>query len=128
MSFTVTLTFEDRQIADLLCGALEGGSNYWIAEMKVHLGKDDANPYGEEACPGYLRAPFATEGKVIINPIDEKGVTLNREAIQKGLHIFASLKDGAGGHHFPNWIAGADDAETADVFLQCCVFGKIIFG
>jgi len=30
--------------------------------------------------------------------------------------------------HFADFIAENDDAETADVFLQCCLFGRIVFG
>ena len=36
------------------------------------------------------------------------------------------------GEHYPwqmeNLLQENDDAETSDVFLQCCLFGKVIFG
>jgi len=30
--------------------------------------------------------------------------------------------------HLKNFIEENDDAETADVFLQCCVLGDIVYG
>jgi hypothetical protein len=31
-------------------------------------------------------------------------------------------------HHFADFIEGAEDAETSDVFVQCAVLGGIVFG
>ena len=40
----------------------------------------------------------------------------------------ASLEEGKGGHHFPNILNGNDDVETADVLIQCALFGEIVYG
>jgi hypothetical protein len=32
------------------------------------------------------------------------------------------------GRHFSDMIAENDDATTADVFLQCCLFGELVYG
>ena len=126
---SVTLYFTERQIASLLCGALEGGSNYWIYDNHIHLGDDDGRPFGDEYTPTYLRAPFSRNGYVEIDPGDgEPKVKLDKVALKRGLQVMAELKEGEGGHHFGDWLKGADDATTADVYLQCCLFGKIVFG
>jgi len=30
--------------------------------------------------------------------------------------------------HFHNFLEENDDAETGDVFIQCCLFGEIVYG
>ena len=30
--------------------------------------------------------------------------------------------------HFANWIDGRADADTADAFVQCCLFGEVLYG
>jgi len=30
--------------------------------------------------------------------------------------------------HFANFAQEAEDAETGDVFIQCCVLGEIVYG
>lgn len=31
-------------------------------------------------------------------------------------------------NHFADFMAENEDAETADVFVQCCIFGNIVYG
>lgn len=49
---------------------------------------------------------------------------LDFSAIQNGLDVMA--RDYR--RHFDNFIDESDDGTTADVFLQCCLFGKVVFG
>jgi hypothetical protein len=49
---------------------------------------------------------------------------VSREMIDLALQAFATQEP----RHFADWLAENDDAETADVFLQLCVFGKTIYG
>jgi hypothetical protein len=50
--------------------------------------------------------------------------TLDLEAIKKGLQIMANLYP----WHFKDLITDNHDAITADVFLQCCLLGEIVYG
>ena len=59
---------------------------------------------------------------------DANRYLLTREKLISGVQKMADLKEGEGGHHWPNWLRGNDDSVTGDVFLQCCIFGKIIYG
>ena len=56
----------------------------------------------------------------------DKGLTytLDRAGIEKGLLIMKSVYP----RHFGDAIAENDDATTGDVFLQCCLFGEVVFG
>jgi len=49
---------------------------------------------------------------------------LDLEAIRKGLRVMADKFP----KHFGDVLDENDDAETGDVFLQCCLFGDVIYG
>jgi hypothetical protein len=59
----------------------------------------------------------------------EKGnrYLLTREKLIAGLQKMHDLKHGEGGHHWHNWMKENDDTITGDVYLQCCIFGEIIY-
>lgn len=104
--------------------------------------KDELEKIGNEMLGGkpsdvlwsrlYL-APFFPGGALIFSVTDpergeeDKRWTLNMESIRKGLETMAHLKQGEGGHHFGDFMAENDDATTGDVFLQCCLFGEIVY-
>jgi hypothetical protein len=50
---------------------------------------------------------------------------LDGEAIQRGLDCFPRY---AKGRHYADAISQNDDATTADVFVQCCIFGGVPYG
>jgi hypothetical protein len=54
----------------------------------------------------------------------QKSWTLNLRSIKKGLEVFASKYP----RHFADFVSENDDASTGDVFLQCCLFGELVFG
>jgi hypothetical protein len=49
---------------------------------------------------------------------------LDWASLQRGLAVMAEKYP----HHFADFIEGAEDAETSDVFVQCAVLGGIVFG
>lgn len=51
-------------------------------------------------------------------------VTLDYAAVCKGLVVMSQKYP----KHFSNFIQECEDAETGDVFVQCCVFGELVFG
>ncbi len=129
--FTVTLThtLTSEQISDILTSALEGGSNYWcrvvdcLAPMTTW--EFDSEPKSEQ---GHWAQDFPLNpgGKVlIVDKLDgDAGVlTLDAEAIQKGLNVLAEKYP----WHITNILSENDDAETGDVLLQCSLFGDIIY-
>ena len=129
VTYTATTKFSDQQIADLLCGAFEGGSNYWIEAISYTKPKvEKPTEVDGEIYPSYISYPFHEGGVVHIFVDDEddhaSARVLNREKLQAGLQLMADKSP----HHFADFLAGNDDATTADVFLQYCVFGEIIYG
>lgn len=108
----------DERIKTLLCSAFEGGSNYWIERVDVPL-KNERNPKVEfwHECPIY-------GDKLVVHcSEDEKAYTLDRAALEKGLEIMVQNWP----EHFANVLNENDDAETGDVYLQCCLFGDIVY-
>jgi len=49
---------------------------------------------------------------------------LDLDAIKKGLQIIAEKYP----RHMGDFLNENDDADTGDVFLQCCLFGDAIYG
>lgn len=113
----------DEQLKNLLCSALEGGSNYWIGKVKYVYG-----PGFEKRDMGvrYLELPFHEGSGIEITDDfdDHETKLLTRDALRKGLNVVFEKYD----HHFKNIISEQDDAETGDVVLQCALFGDIIYG
>lgn len=132
--FTITVKkeIEMRRLADLLVGAFEGGSNYWIKNNYAKVVEPTARefiysskPDGTPEYPIY-EAPFNPGGAVIVKAedYDDEVKPLNLKTIEEGLQIMAEKYP----KHLADFLDENDDATTSDVFLQCCVLGDAIFG
>ncbi len=134
----ITRTVTREQVANLLCSAFEGGSNYWYrieefhapSKFEFNAGKDLGEPAGYFKQIDY---PLNPGGYLVVS--DYHGVTgrdvptkrrLNLRSIQRGLELMAASKEYA--HHWRDFIAEDDDQTTADVFLQFCLFGEVVYG
>jgi hypothetical protein len=128
---TITLTMPTAiskgRLYSLLCGALEGGSNYWTCSVRIQR-----LPPGKTAADFeffHLEVPL-TEGGAIEIAEDDGGPevadyhTLDLEAIHRGCLVMAEKYK----HHWQDFITEGDDAITSDVFLQCCLFGEVVYG
>ena len=140
-----------ERIADLLCCALEGGSNYWyeidskaepkvwtIEERPVSATADEAKEKVNTHFAHYY--PFNEGGALLITdaradePTLKQAVRLDLERIKYGLDrwCFESMlpdeQRTAHPRHLAQFIEGNEDAITGDVFLQYCIFGKVIYG
>lgn len=125
--FTISITYQ--QVKDLLCSALEGYSDYWIESIsfKYPKGKTRRN-YNHEF--RHLDLPFEEGCSVLIyytETNDGSGTIfskpLNLQTIESGLHIMADKYYS----HFSNFLSGNYDAVTSDVYLQCCLFGELVY-
>lgn len=119
-----------HQMENLLCSALEGGSNYWYLINKSFKPKNFKNTREGEEKFTHLSYPMNEGGALSISvmlEVDEdqsgKEYTLNLEALQKGMKIMAEKYP----HHFSDFLADNDDSTTGDVFLQCALFGEILY-
>ena len=120
-----TTAHSEQRIKDLLCCAFEGGSNYWyyIKAFNYPKGETDKSLNIEFA---HLDLPFKGGSLTITDLEDEdhKEYTLDLTAIKRGIQIMSDKHP----QDYGDWIKENDDATTGDVFLQCCLFGEVIFG
>lgn len=140
-SFVVTLNHQIKidDLWNLLVSAIEGGSNYWIEtadaikppKLEYQHDRDQVwrrydypfNPGG-----GLEIILFDDEQKSVLDPegLASSKHVLNLERIKRGTEIMMTHKD-----HIQDWAAVVSenaDAGTADVWLQLCLFGKVIYG
>lgn len=108
-----------ERIKDLLIGAFEGSSKHWYCIQDRTKNSDL-----------YVDEPFIVGGFILIDdsmaddPTLALPIKLDFERLEIGLAVFAEKEP----RHFGDFISENDDAVTADVFLQCCVFGEVIYG
>jgi hypothetical protein len=130
MDLPVTITVPAERVADLLCSGFEGGTRYWakivgkrrpktIVVLGDHWADTAANPYP------HIHYPLSEGGSITVLDTDTgKKHILDLSAIQRGL---AAMQEKAP-RAFGDLLAENDDAFTGDVFIQCCLFGEVIYG
>lgn len=111
-----------QRINDLLCCAIEGGSNYWI-EQCTDLTYPEGKTRADFEFP-YLEVPMCG-GSYMVKPLEgDKPAKLDRGAIERGLKLLAEKypKD------WGDFMNENEDAITGDVFLQLALFGEVVYG
>ena len=138
--FPVTVNVPYERVADLLCGAFEGGSNwatilqYVVPEADKLYSLKDAETWKSIAGDGtiykHIQYPLSEGGAVVIQDLEED------ESVNEAIKYYLTLAEIRSGlavmanrfpRHFGDFMNENDDATTADVFLQCCVFGDVIY-
>ena len=125
MKITTTVDIPDRRIADLLCTAFEGGVGYWCVIIGYEEPKEIRSILEESRVVKYTDYPL-TGGSVRCTTTDDdtKILLLDGYAIRRGLVRMAKKYQ----THFVNFLSENEDAETGDVFLQCCFFEELVYG
>ena len=126
---TTTLDIPSERVADLLCCAFEGGSDYW-AEIKEKRKPDEfvfrymADVLGDKPT-SYTDYPLNRGGFLMVGDIegDMPDALLDLGTIRLGLQTMADKYP----NHWHDFL-NDEDATTSDVFLQCCLYGEVIFG
>lgn len=129
----VEIAVSNDRIRDMLIGAFEGGSNYWLDSVKAVVPEGSAKYILERFAketpdypPLYL-TPFVDGCSIAIVEQDPQGKTpnpINMTTMHTALITLAAKYP----RHFADLLSENDDATTADVFLQLCVFGEIVYG
>jgi hypothetical protein len=128
-----TIEVDNEKIKGILCCAFEGGVNYWaeIEDYEIVKGctYEDFRKDGKFQTKDYWHPcqiiPLVEGCAVIVKDVEaDKLLTLNLQAIHKGIEVMAKKYP----QHFGNFLSENSDAVTGDVFLQCCLFGEIIYG
>lgn len=135
----IVVSISERQVRDLMCSAWEGGSNYWcgykttegLTPEKIDAYRMQLTREGENDLTIYKwMHPFLDGVTLVMTDACGEGADLeqpwelNREKLLIGLQTMATKYP----QHFNSLVGENDDAETGDVFLQCCLFGEIVFG
>ena len=131
--FTTVEKVTDDFVSGLLCTAFEGGSNYWYQSLRVGS-LPEGTVMKDFHCGGRMQAPGnyfhwsqlvpVKGGTVLLDDAEEEDddgnatvYELGKEQLSRGLQIMRE-------RHPRHW----QDAVTGDVFLQCCLFGDVIYG
>ena len=104
-----------EDIEDVLVGAFEGGSNYWLSKVRV---KDDDYKGGE-----YASDVVGLGGELILTTMEGEKHTLTQDMMIKGFQKYLDN----GGMYFP-FDSGQADAWTYDTILQNALFGEQVYG
>lgn len=131
MKLDIQIEISPEQIEGLLTTAFEGGSNYWylVEGFNKAFRKDEPKDMYWWDCMRNRIEDGTFELKVYdletshAGDLDLLGCVTN-ESIEKAITLMA--KDYP--KHFNDWMNDNYDGDTADVFLQLCVMGDVVFG
>jgi len=139
-TITTKVDVQKKDVQNLLVGLFENNYSPWLREIK-----------SKKFAEGYTFTDFRVGGKMqdmkdyyhwsqiipvtegcsltlsVDDPNSDKGgekdVILDCESICRGLQVMATKYR----EHWENFIYKDDDAITADVFGQCCVYGEVFY-
>jgi hypothetical protein len=109
------------KITDQICTALEGGSNYWLQCFEPQSSRENVTEIPWYSDTKFWSGVFEIKAQVWD---DEKTYTFNRESVINGLNWLSA-------HYLSRVVEIVEetgDAETADVFMQACLLGEIVYG
>lgn len=114
-----------KGLESLLCGAFEsGGIEYWGEMVGGAIsGNADDTYKGPIALMPLLKHGYLTIKDNEAGGTDAKPryYRLNLDTCKRGLLIMATNYI----EHFADFMGDNDDMNTADVFIQCALFGKV---
>jgi hypothetical protein len=115
----ITIPVSRETIENLLVSAFEGGSNYWYDDLeplkKTSKRREASDRFYSDIMTNGFRLKDKETGKVL---------TRGPGSLSLGLQVMAKSQP----RHFVDVTGETGDATTGDVFLQCCVFGEVIYG
>lgn len=135
VTVNVPMKIKWADVADLLCSAFEGGSNFWymIEEFREPSGPAAHWPVrtDRERVFRHLDYPVNPGGGLVVSDgklskVERQGkkTLINRESLTDALALYASQYP----ESFARFQSQDYDANDGDLFLQLAVFGKVIYG
>ena len=125
-------------LADLLCTAVEGGSNYWaefratkrtadLDYLQVKMTEREASREGQPRVNRYIDLQDLATG---LQRLAAAALAYARATGEDTDDWLAKKHKGfqTAGEHLGDALAERGDAITADVVLQMAVFGEVIYG
>lgn len=114
-SWTIRAEVPIRMIEDTLVSAFEGGSSYWA---DIHISRKGMSYLD------LVKSKMVTIFDLEADPKREKKYVLTIADLKKSLQVMANAYP----HYFYDLVTEEGDSTTGDVFLQCAIFGKIVYG
>lgn len=137
-----TIMIKEAGLAATIVTAVEQGIHYWARNVGAIelVGGASEELAKKHDLPGWAFAPLSPYGFVSIDEYDETvkpdvdddtvgtverhKLALNK--IERGLTAMAA--DYVLARRLGDVLTGHADAEDADVFIQCCLFGEVKYG
>lgn len=125
---TIPLNITKEQIADQLCTALEGGSNYWYM-----LGDVDRIYFDKSlTLVDNLVRSLLVDKEYELNVYDIESNEDEPELLGKVTYKSIGNAFTLMGAHYPkqlaNIISGDYDADDSDIWFQLATMGEVVFG
>ena len=128
----VKTSVEYSKATDLIVGAFEGGSNYWIkstdwGSLKT---RHKESPWKEQKLGetySKVMSWCCIHGIDFWVQVEDDDLELNNitpARIERGVQTMANSYP----RHFNDMMRDNDDATTSDVLLQCILYNEIVFG
>jgi hypothetical protein len=128
LALTLPQSIPFSRLSDLLCCGFEGGIGYWatitgyVKPSEMTFRRDPDHLYK------HLDYPLNPGGAVNLEEDtgdeDPAHWTLDMAAIKRGCEVMARDYP----KHWADFLGENDDANTGDVFIQCCVLGEVVYG
>jgi hypothetical protein len=140
--YSVTTTIRKSRILDMFTTLLDSSAvRYWVRFIDATLPDgfdlnqvgwltpDEREDWQKMHTSGVSLDYFAplVGGSWEVVEYDDDTETkhvLDGDVLARGMKCFIDTEPG----HFADFISEQDDASTADAFLQCCLFGKQVYG
>lgn len=124
MKVQVEIEFAPESVATLIVNAVETHNALGERWLKSF---DASNLLRPEGVTWWQQLPRALKEKyhwsILFEDFEGKKHELNQKNLERGLELFVKTAP----HHYRDWLAENDDAITADVFLQLCLFEDIVY-
>jgi hypothetical protein len=140
-SIVVATTITKARVSDLLCTAFEGGMVGHWCRIYDYIEPTVVMSFSGErnVCP-YTDYPLTDDGAALVYETSDdndrrvtdgmvkrgeaKTIRLDLASVTRGLALMAEKTP----RHFGDFLAGEEDAETGDVFLQLALLGEVKYG
>jgi len=127
LNIQLTIDISVKEISYLIITAMEH-CGYWaqvVGESKLPPGMECYDRFFNLATDGWIDFGLRDEmGPDFELTEGAKVYRLNDHSIQEGLKLMAQKCP----IHFGDFLKDNHDAITADVFLQCCLLGDLVYG
>ena len=100
-----------EDIINLLYSGFEGGINYWAS-----VGLEGGNHWTDIENPDWCVVVYDNETDDVLG-------RLNIKSLKLGIQSMANIARS----HYDNFLIEDYDAETGDVFIQCCLFNELVY-